>query len=228
MPLLLDLQSNAPLRLTHAIRSRVQQDVNPVLPKYLGDFFRDVGVLAIEQLASGLDDGHATTETAKHLPKLQADVATSEDQQMLRNRVQLHDGSAVQKGYALHAVECRNRGTRTCVDEDLLRSKCKLAAVFLPDEQGPSAGETGFAEDQLEICCLLNAALAAIAKAVDDIALALPHAFHVDADVAGMNAIISASPRQIRDAGAGDHGLRGSASLIDAGTADMFPDRQTH
>src|ERR1035438_392683 len=222
MVLLLDLQPNAPLRLAHAIRSRVQQDVNPVLPKYLGDFFRDVGVLAIEQLAGGLDDGHPTTEAAKHLPKLQADVAASKNQQMLRNRVQLHDGSAVKKGYGLQAVECRHRGTRTCVDEDLLRSECKLAAVFLPDEQRLSAGETGLAEDQLKICRLCNASLAASAKAVHDIALALPDTLHVDADVSGANAIISASPRQIRDAGAGDHGLRGSAPFIDAGTADMF------
>src|ERR1019366_1914779 len=92
MALLLDLQPNAPLRLAHAIRSRVQQDVNPVLLKYPGHFFRDIGILAIEQLASGLDDGHATTEAAKHLPKLQADISASKNQQMLRNGVQLHDG----------------------------------------------------------------------------------------------------------------------------------------
>src|ERR1035441_1439960 len=49
---------------------------------------------------------------------------------MFRNRVQLHDGSAVQKGYGLQAVECRHRGTRTCVDEDSLGGECKLAAVF--------------------------------------------------------------------------------------------------
>src|ERR1019366_4648704 len=141
---------------------------------------------------------------------------------MFRNRVQLHDGSAVQKGYGLQAVECRHRGTRTCVDEDLPGGECKLAAVFLPDEQRLSAGETGLAEDQLKMCRFFDASLAAIAKAVHDIALALPNTFHVDADVAGVNAIISASPRQISDAGAGDHGLSGSASHIYAGTADLF------
>src|ERR1017187_6938323 len=114
MALLLDLQPNAPVRLAHAIRSRVQQDVNPVLPKYLGNLLRDVGILAIEQLASGLDDGHPTTETAKHLPKLQADISASNNQQMFRNRVQLQDGVAAKKGVALKTVECRHRGTRTC------------------------------------------------------------------------------------------------------------------
>src|ERR1017187_6863233 len=48
MALLLDLQSNAAIRLAHAIRIRVQQDLNSILLKYLGDFFRDVGVLAVK------------------------------------------------------------------------------------------------------------------------------------------------------------------------------------
>src|ERR1035438_474660 len=97
---------------------------------------------------------------------------------MFRNRVQLHDGCAVEKGYSLQAVECRHRGMRTCVDEDLLRSKCKLAAVFLPDKQGLGAGKTGLAEDQLKVRSLFDAALATAAKAVHDIALALPDTLH--------------------------------------------------
>src|ERR1035437_633108 len=222
MALLLDLQSNAAIRLAHAIRIRVQQDLNSVLLKYLGNFFRDVGILAIEQLARGLDNGHAAAEAAKHLPKLQADVTASENEQMLRNGVQLHDGSAVKKRHGLQAVECGHRGTRTCVDKDSLGVECSLAAVFLPDEQRLGPGETGFAEDQIKIPRVYNASLAAIAKAVHDIARALPVAFHVDADVTGLNAIISASPCKISDAGTGDHGLRGSASLVDAGSADMF------
>src|ERR1039458_7828883 len=157
MALLLDLQPNAPVRLAHAIRSRVQQDVNPVLPKYLGNLLRDVGILAIEQLASGLDDGHPTTETAKHLPKLQADISASNNQQMLRNRIQLHDRSAVEKGHGLQAVECRHRWARTCVDEDSLGGECSLAAVSLPDKQELGAGETGLAEDQLKMCRFFDA-----------------------------------------------------------------------
>src|SRR5664280_557603 len=141
---------------------------------------------------------------------------------MFRNRVQLHDGSAVHKGYGLQTVERRHGWTRTCVDEDSLGGECSLAALSLPDKQGLGAGKTGFAEDQLKVRSLFDASLAAIAKAVHDIALALPNTSHIDADVSGANAIISASPRQIRDAGAGDHGLRGSAPFIDAGAADMF------
>src|ERR1035438_5434224 len=141
---------------------------------------------------------------------------------MLRNGVQLHDGSAVEKGHVFQAVNCWHGRTRTCVDENLPGGEYTLAAIFWPDEQGLGAGETGFAEDQLDIGGLLNACLAGIAKTVYDIALALPDAFHVDANVAGVNAVIGASPRQISDAGAGDHGLGGSASHVDAGTADIL------
>src|ERR1019366_9490469 len=139
MAVLLDLQSNAATRLAHAIRIRVQQDLNSILLKYLSDFFGDVGVLAIEKLAPGLDNGHATAEAAKHLPKLQADISASKDQQMLRNGVQLHDGSAVEKGYGLQAVERRHGWTRPCVDEDLPGGQRSLAAVPLPDKQGLGA-----------------------------------------------------------------------------------------
>ena len=74
---------------------------------------------------------------------------------------------------------------------------------------------------------LLDASLAAVAKAVHDIALALSDTFHIDANVAGVNAVIGASARQVGDATAGDHRLGGSASLIDTGPADMFPLNQS-
>src|ERR1035441_4344046 len=106
---------------------------------------------------------------------------------MLRNGVQLHDGSAVEKGHVFQAVNCWHGRTRTCVDENLPGGEYTLAAIFWPDEQRFSAGETGFAEDQLDIGGLLNACLAGIAETLYDIALALPDPFHVDADVAGVN-----------------------------------------
>src|ERR1035441_419564 len=130
MAVLLDLQPNAAFRPAHAIGIRVQHGLNSVLLKYPGDFFRNVRVLAGEQLTSRLDNGHATAEAAKHLPKLQADISASEDQQMLWNGVQLHDGSAVEKGHGFQAVNCWHGWTRPCVDEYLVGDEGSLAAVF--------------------------------------------------------------------------------------------------
>ena len=96
-----------------------------------------------------------------------------------------------------------------------------MAAVFQPDEQRVGAGKTGFAEDQFDVGGLLDARLPSLAKTFYDVTLALANAFHVDADVAGMNAVISASPCQISDARAGDHGLGGGASHVDAGAAEI-------
>src|ERR1700733_443638 len=68
----------------------------------------------------------------------------------------------------------------------------------------------------------VEALLAAVAKAVHDVALALPHAFHVDADGSGVHAIAGAPPRQRRHARAGDHGFRRRATLVHAGSAHML------
>src|SRR5713226_4929808 len=141
---------------------------------------------------------------------------------MFRDRLQFHDGSAVEKGHVLQAVECGHRWARTRVDEDLLAGEYSLTAAFQSDEHGLSAGEAGFAEDQLKICGLFNASLTAIAKDVHDVALTLPDAFHVHADDSGVNAIANASPREIRHAAAGDHGFRWRATFVDTGSAHML------
>ena len=41
-------------------------------------------------------------------------------------------------------------------------------------------------------------------------------------DVAGVDAVVGRAAGQVRDAPAGDHGLGGSAALVDAGAADML------
>ena len=73
----------------------VQQNFDSILLENFGDLFADVGVLAAQQLASGVDDGHATAEAPEHLPELQPDITAAQNQQVLGHRVQLHDGSAV-------------------------------------------------------------------------------------------------------------------------------------
>jgi len=91
-----------------------------------------------------------------------------------------------------------------------------------PHEYGLRGGEAGLAEDEIKICCFFNALLAAVTKAVHNVAFALPDAFHVDADVPGVNAVVSASTREICDASAGDHGFRWRATFVDAGSAYML------
>src|SRR5436190_23168504 len=77
MAVLLDLQLNAPVNLSDMNRSCLQQDLNTVLLQDLGNFSRDVGVLASKQLASRLNNRHTTAEALKQLSKLQTNVATA-------------------------------------------------------------------------------------------------------------------------------------------------------
>src|ERR1700730_4376876 len=117
MALLLDLQSNAPVCLADANRSCVQQDLNIVLLQNLGDFFRDVGVLATEQLTSRLNNRHATAEAPEELSKFQTDEAAAQDQQVIGNSVEFHDGGVVQSRYVIQAIQPGARGTGACIDE---------------------------------------------------------------------------------------------------------------
>src|SRR6266487_2898746 len=76
MAVLLDLQLNAPVNLSDMNRSCLEQDLNTVLLQDLGNFSRDVGVLASKQLASRLNNRHTTAEAPEQLSKLQTNVAT--------------------------------------------------------------------------------------------------------------------------------------------------------
>ena len=64
--------------------------------------------------------------------------------------------------------------------------------------------------------------MTAIAEAVYDVALALPDAFHIDVDGSRVNTVANASPREIGDASARDHGFGWRAALIDAGSTHML------
>ena len=52
-----------------------------------------LGVIVLDhhQSRAGLDDRDLAAEPAEHLPELQPDVAPAEDDQVLRERAQLHD-----------------------------------------------------------------------------------------------------------------------------------------
>src|SRR5207245_3541834 len=116
---LLDLQLNAPVNLSDVNRSCLQQDLNPVLLQDLSNVSRDVGVLAGEQLASRLNNRHATAEAPEQLSKLQTNVATAQDQQVIGNNIEFHDGGVVQSRNVIQAIEPGTRGPGAGIDKDV-------------------------------------------------------------------------------------------------------------
>src|SRR5260370_25663501 len=102
---LLVFETNVPIRLPNTTHSGVQQDLNPVLLKNLGDFFSDIRVFAGEQLSAQLNNRHAAAETPGQLSKLHTDVATAQDQKMLRNSVEFHNVHFVQIPNVVQAID---------------------------------------------------------------------------------------------------------------------------
>src|SRR5262249_28071358 len=81
---------------------------------------------------------------------------------------------------------------------------------------GLRTGETGLAEDQIKVGCSFDAPLAAAAKAVDDVALALANALHFGANLGCVHAVIVAATREVSDTTARNHRFGGCATFVDA------------
>ncbi len=166
-----------------------------------------------------MHDGHAAAEPPKQLPEFQAHVAAAEHKQVLGNEVQFHDRRAIEKWHLLEALQLGHRWTRPGIDENTIRGKGALSTVLQADAHRLGAGEARFPEDQVEIGRLFQALLAAVAKTIDNVALALAHPLHIDANVAGLHTVILAPASEIRDPPAGHHRLRRRATFIDASSA---------
>src|SRR5712675_1534839 len=106
---------------------------------------------------------------------------------MFGDRVQFHDRSAIEKWYVRKPLQLRHRRTRTSIDENALCGKFALRSVLHTHAHGSGTGETNLPENQVEIRCIFQSLLAAIAKAVDDFALALAHSPHIDTNVPGIH-----------------------------------------
>src|SRR3981081_2248241 len=117
--LLLDLHSNVRARLANATYLGVQQDLNPVLLKNLGDFFRDVWVFAGEQLSAQLNNRYPAAKAPEELSKLHADVAATQYQQVFGNRIELHDGHVVESRNVVQAIQFGPCRAGTGIDKDI-------------------------------------------------------------------------------------------------------------
>src|SRR5712692_4214718 len=142
---------------------------------------------------------------------------------MFGDRVQFHYRSAIQKWYVRKALQLRHRRARTSVDENAVRGKFALRSILHTHAHGFGGSETGFSEDQVEICRLFQSLLAAVAKTVDDSAFALPHPLHVNSNIARMHTVVLASTRKIRHTSARHHRLRRRAPLVDTSPANVAP-----
>src|SRR4029077_7300156 len=151
--------------------------------------------------------------------EFQAHVAAAEHEQVFGNRVQLHDRRAIEKWNFLEALQLGHGWASYSVSEDAIRGKGALSAVFQADAHAFGAGEGRFSKDQIQIGRFFQALLAAVAKTIDDVALALTDSLHIDANVAGLDTVLLTAAGKKRDAPARQHRFRRSAALVDASPA---------
>src|SRR5690242_19512183 len=72
-------------------RRRLQSYTDSVFSQDSNYLLGNVAVLARQELFAALEHGHPAAVMAKHLPELDSDVSTAQDQEMLRQRIELHD-----------------------------------------------------------------------------------------------------------------------------------------
>src|SRR5262249_25581173 len=78
----------------------------------------DLGVLALHNTWSHFDDRHLRPESPKHLPKLEADIAAADDDEVLRGRVEIHHRAICEERSRVESRQWRRRRPPADVDED--------------------------------------------------------------------------------------------------------------
>src|SRR6516164_10270148 len=101
-------------------RLGVEEETYSLRFKDFLEFLGDVVIFAIEKSITTVNDGYPAAEAAKHLTKLQADVATAKHQQVLRQFGQLHDTGVGQRADAVEPFDGRRAGMSPSVNENAL------------------------------------------------------------------------------------------------------------
>jgi len=167
-------------------------------------------------LTARLQDADSTAETAEELTEFETDVAATENQQVVGNSIEFHDGRAVERCDGIESIQPGTIGARAGIDKDMLRFDGSAAAIFQLNVDGFGSVEAGIAEYEIDIRSFFDARLSAIAEAVDDLALAVSNFHHVNGDRPGMDAVVGSAPGKVGNAGAGDHGFSRSAANVNA------------
>jgi hypothetical protein len=78
------------------------------------------GIFAGDKLFASVKDGDAAAEAAKHLPKFEANVTTSENEEVFGESGELHNGLVGEIGGGIEAGDGRYAWAAAGVDEDFL------------------------------------------------------------------------------------------------------------
>src|SRR5208282_5093828 len=175
-----------------------------------------VSVLPRQDLATVVNNRDAAAEPAKHLAKLQPDVAATQDEQMLGYFGKFHDAGVGEVFNRLQAWKAGNVRPRSRIDEDALALQQLVSHFDLP-----GAGESGMPAVKVQALPGIDPALLPGAKAFHNLVLAGHDRRQIDAHIASLDAPARGMARVVSNLGAGHHGLGGSATGVDASATQL-------
>jgi len=156
-----------------------EMDLDAILAQDISHFFGNVGVLAREELWCTLSDGDPASQPAKHLAKLQTNVASSHHDQVLRHFVELHDGGGVVVLNPVQSLHGRIGWARPGINDDRVGRELEYPACMHRNLQRMGGREPGLAHQQIDTT-LPDAAFTGCAELLDDLSFALTYSGHID------------------------------------------------
>src|SRR5579871_1387186 len=109
----------------------VETKVNTFTLQNVEDRGRDFFIFAADQARPHFDDGDPAAKAPEHLRELEADIAATDDDQMLGQKVDVHHGGVGEEVYLIETGHFRDNGAAADIEEDALGSKPPVAHAHL-------------------------------------------------------------------------------------------------
>src|SRR6266850_78960 len=203
--------------------ARVENELNSLGFECFLELGGDFGIFTLNNLRALMQDGDAAAEPAKHLSKFEADVTASENQEMLGNGGEPHDGFVGEIGNGFEAENHRDTRAATGVDENPFAFEGILADLELMRRN-----ETRVAAMKAKFGALVYLFLLAATKTQDDFVFLGDDFGQIDADVGGVDAPARGVPCVVSDLRAMNHRFGRRATDVDAGAPKIFFFDQRH
>src|SRR5262249_29611428 len=168
-----------------------------------------------------LNDRDFAAEAAKHLAKLQPDVATTNDKQVFSQRVQFHDRACIDHRNAADAFDQEWFWSGADIDKSQWRGDRSPAAVRERDLKSFRSDKTRSAPHQIQTGQWFEKALEIVASTLDHGLFTFAYSLQIDRNRTSADAVLSTRLCQIGNACTGDHRFGRSATGVNTDTAQV-------
>src|SRR5579862_2311023 len=196
--------------------SGIEKKLNAFSFKRFLEFRDDFGIFARNDLRAFVNDSDTAAEAAEHLAELKTDVSSTENEKVFGNGGELHNGFVSKVLDVRQARNGRNRGTAAGIDEDFFAFEKIIANSELVGRN-----ELRVASVECQIGAFVDGSLLIATKAEDNFVFLRDDFLKIDADVFRVDAPAVGVAGVVRNLRAGNHGFRGSAADVDAGSAKI-------